>query len=99
MFYRVGESFGYVDIFGFKDGNPHEIDPHEIFGVRTIGFDNIHRGVVSSAASNRNYPKFCDHLERRFPHFENFAVTYTSYPNFVTEPNKRLQRVLYDCSK
>ena len=66
MFFRVDQSYGHLRIFGFKDENIYEIDPHEIFKVRTIGFDNIHRGIIGSAASRRKSQAFCRHLFKHF---------------------------------
>ncbi len=99
MFYRVDEAYGHMRIFGIKGNQNYEIDPHEVFRVRTIGFDNIHRGVISGAASARNSRAFCKQLFRRFDDFDDFKVTYTYYPHFVTEPNLRYQQLLYNCAQ
>jgi len=97
MFYRVDNAYGHIRIFGVKNNQNYEIDPHEIFRVRTIGYDNIHRGVISSAASRRNSHAFCQHLNKRFNDFENFNILYTYYPDFIAEPNVNHQQLLYDC--
>ena len=97
MFFRVDESYGHLRIFGFKDEKIHEIDPHEIFKVRTIGFDNIHRGVIGSAASRRNRHAFCKHLFKHFDTFDNFRVVYSHYPNYVTNPYESFEQILYAC--
>lgn len=99
MFYRVDESYGNIRVFGYKEGKNYEIDPHEIFRVRTIGFDNIHRGVIGSAASQRNSRAFCAHLNKRFDDFEDFRIIYEHYPHFVAEPNERYQQMLYNCAE
>ena len=97
MFYRVDPSFGYVRVFGYKDGQGNEIDPHEIFRVRTIGFDNIHRGVIGAAASTYNQASFCDHLYRRFGEMDSFRVVATYYPNFVEKPYGQYHQIMYSC--
>jgi len=97
MFYRVDSAYGHRRVFGIKDDQALEIDPHEIFRVRTIGYDNIHRGVISSAASERNKRAFCQHLTKRFKDFDDFKILLTYYPDFITEPNLQHQKFLYSC--
>ena len=99
MFYRVDNSYGNIRIFGIKNERPYEIDPHEVFRVRTIGYDNIHRGVIGSAASQRNKRKFCQHLTKRFDYYENFIIVYEYYPDFIAEPHERIQQLLYSCKE
>lgn len=99
MFFRVDEAYGHTQIFGFNDENAFEIDPHEIFRVRTIGYDNIHRGVINGAASSPNYKSFCKQLFRRFKGYDHFRVVTSYYPQFVTKPHERYQRVLYNCTE
>ena len=99
MFYHVDSAYGHRRVFGMKDDQVFEIDPHEIFRVRTIGYDNIHRGVISSAASERNKRAFCQHLYKRFENFDNFRILFTYYPNFITDPHLRYQQVLYSCKE
>jgi len=99
MFYRVDSAYGHLRIFGIKNDQGFEIDPHEIFRVRTIGYDNIHRGVIGSAASRRNKEAFCRHLNRRFEDFDNFQVLYSYYPDFINEPNTFHQQALYSCNE
>src|SRR6185295_8127850 len=48
MFYNVGDNYGYVQVYGIKDKKIQPIDAHDIFRTRTIGFDNIHRDILSS---------------------------------------------------
>jgi len=97
MFYRVDNAYGHIRIFGIKEDRNYEIDPHEIFRVRTIGYDNIHRGVISSAASQRNSRAFCQHLYKRFNNFDDFKILYSYYPNFIKDPHLTYQQVLYSC--
>lgn len=98
MFYRVDASYGHLRVLGFKGEEGVEIDPHEIFRVRTVGFDNIHRGVIGSAAGRRNQAAFCNHLRRRFLEMDGFQVVATAYPDFVSEPYGQYHRILYSCS-
>jgi len=97
MFYRVDHAYGHIRIFGMKDGQNYEIDPHEVFRVRTIGYDNIHRGVIGAAASRRNSRAFCRHLTKRFNNFDDFKILYAHYPDFIADPHLRYQQVLYGC--
>ena len=97
MFYHVDAADANVRIFGFKGGQGFEIDPHEVFRVRTIGYDNIHRGVVSAAASNDNKDAFCRQLHRRFKDVDSFRVIYTYYPNFIKDPFEQYEQILYSC--
>jgi len=99
MFYRVDNSYGNIRIFGVKNDRPYEVDPHEVFRVRTIGYDNIHRGVIGSAASQRNKRKFCRHLTKRFDYYEDFIIAYELYPDFIAEPHERIQQILYSCKE
>ncbi len=99
MFYRVDDAYGHIRIFGLNKDQNFEIDPHEIFRVRTIGYDNIHRGVISSAASKRNSRAFCQHLYKRFDNFDDFKIVYSFYPNFITKPYLQYQQVLYSCKE
>jgi len=99
IFFRVGDSYGHIRIFGIKKDQNYEIDPHEVFRVRTIGYDNIHRGVIGSAASQRNKRSFCQHLIKRFNYYEDFIVAYEYYPDFIAEPHERIQQLLYSCKE
>lgn len=97
MFYKVDQDYGHVRVIGYKNGQNFEIDPHEIFRVRTIGYDNVHRGVISAAASSRNREAFCNHLYRRFDAVDSFTVVSTYYPNFVEKPYEQYSQILYSC--
>ncbi len=101
MFYNVGNSAGYIEVFGFKDGVPQFIDPHDIFETRTIGYDNIHRGILG-AVSDRNPQKamqFCRFLNYKFPYFDKFYVAASYHPDLVKERFERRQRILYQCDE
>ena len=46
MFYKVDDSYGYVEVYGVKDGRTQLIDPHDILQIRPVGYDNIHRNAL-----------------------------------------------------
>jgi len=98
MFYTVDDAFGYVEVLGLKDGGTQLIDPHDIFRTRTILFDNIHRGILSTVANRRRSAQFCRFLKYRFPEFENFLITGVFYPHLTVDRYDRDQRVQYQCS-
>jgi len=97
MFYSVGNQGGNFEVYGVKDGKPQLIDPHDIFRTRTIGFDNIHRGILGSAARVEMARPFCRYLKHRLPYFDKFIVNYVYYPNITEEHYKRIERVQYQC--
>ena len=97
MFYNVDDTYGFVEVLGIKDNVLQLIDPHDILRTRTIGFDNIHRNVLSTVADRHVAKSFCQFLDRRFPYFDGFAVTAVEYPSVTKEPYHRVQRVLYQC--
>ena len=99
MFFRVDDQFGHYEVYGVKGDDVHLIDPHEVFRVRTIGFDNIHRGVLGSAANRQRAPNFCRHLRNRFPYYDKFLVRSIYYPSITKEPYKRYQKVQYQCAE
>ena len=98
MFYNVDNSYAYVRIVGVKDNHTISIDPHEIFRVRTIGFDNIHRGIMGIAAEHRHVPAFCHQLYKRFGNIDYFNVYYIYYPNFADHPYEQYEQLLYTCT-
>lgn len=97
MFFKVDETYNYVQVYGKMGENVRIIDPHDIFRTRTIGFDNIHRNVLSAVGAQALAAPFCRYLARRFPAYENFVVTVVYYPSLIQEPDKRRQQVLYQC--
>ena len=97
MFYSVGNTYGHVQVYGVTDRGMVALDPHDINRVRTIGFDNIHRNILSGVANRRHARGFCQHLENRFPDFERFLVTSIYYPNITEKPYEQLQNILYRC--
>ena len=97
MFYNVDERFSRVDVYGVKKQQLYLIDPHDIFRTRTIGFDNIHRGILGSVVGQGQANQFCPFLEYRFPYFDRFIITLNYYPDFLKEPYKQFQEVRYQC--
>ena len=99
MFYKVGKSAGNIEVYGVKGKQSQLIDPHDIFRTRTIGYDNIHRGIMGSASDSnpRKAVQFCKFLNYRFPYFDKFYVSGFYYPNLVESPYERRQRILYEC--
>jgi hypothetical protein len=99
MFYNVGDNFGYAEVYGFKDGEPQLIDPHDILRTRAIGYDNINRNALVTVLTPGMAASFCPYLRRRFPYFDKFAVTYVEYPHLVEAPFEKRQSVAYECNE
>ena len=99
MFYEVDDAFGVVEVYGVKNESVQRIDPHDIFKTRTIGFDNIHRGIMGSAASQGMEKQFCSFLQRRFPYFDRFMIVQEYYPSISQQPYQRYEQLLYQCVK
>lgn len=98
MFYRVDNSSGGMEIYGVRKGTTTLIDPHRVFSTRYVLFDNIRRGMMFSAAEPARRWAFCNFLRRKFPEFEDFAVTQYQYQDLAgAKPPQRLQGVLYQC--
>lgn len=99
MFYEVGDNDGFLEIYGIRQGQPQRIDPHDIIQVRTIGYDNIHRNILSEVAGTHLRPAFCRYLERKFTYFDSFAVTAVYYPSLSKQRYERVQNVIYECPR
>ncbi len=99
MFFNVGDGYGYVEVYGLKDGRPQLIDPHQVLQTRAIGYDNIHRNALVSVLSGDLVRPFCGFLRRNFPYFDGFVVTYVNYPRLIQEPFERQQQVAYECKE
>ena len=97
MFFNVGDSYGNVEVYGIKGESIQIIDPHDIFRTRTVGFDNIHRGILGEVADINRAKDFCAFLRRRFPYYDRFAVTAVYYPSVTKNPYERYQQVRYQC--
>jgi hypothetical protein len=97
MFFNVDDQFGYVEVYGFKNNVPQLIDPHQIVLTRDIGYDNIHRNILSDVASSSVKEPFCRYLQRKFPYFDGFVVTSVYYPSLTQAPHRRVHRIHYTC--
>ena len=97
MFFNVDEQFAYAEVYGVKNNQTQMIDPHLIFRTRTIGFDNIHRNILSVVLSPEEEKSFCRYLHWRFADFDRFVVTVVVYPSVAKTPMQRIQRVAYEC--
>ncbi len=97
MFYNVNDSFGYAQVYGMKNGHAQPIDPHQILQTRSIGYDNIHRNALITVLSTDMRRDFCSFLQRKFPYFDNFVVTYINYPSLITNPFEQEQNPVYEC--
>ena len=97
MFYNVNETCGFTEVYGVKNGQPIFIDPHKIFETKAIGYDNIHRNVLSTVLMRPYHRHFCNFLKRKFPGFDEFLVTAVEYPSVVKAPKQKLYQVVYIC--
>jgi len=97
MFYNVDDRFGHLEVYGSKDGTSQLIDPHDIFRTRTIGFDNIHRGILGTVSSRYKAAPFCRYMIRRFPYFDRFVISYIHHPSITKSQYKQTRTVLYAC--
>lgn len=99
MFYQVGDSAGYTEVYGVKDGVPRLIDPHDIVRTRTIMYDNIHRNILSSVSNRQMGPAFCQFLKRRFAYYDEFLVATVYYPSLTENPHRQIQQIQYRCTE
>ncbi len=97
MFYHVDRSYGFAEVYGLKDGTPELIDPHAIFPIKNLGYDNIRRNVLVSVLDEHLAPTFCPYLHRKFPAFEDFLVVAAEYPDLITSPDRLLRQPMYRC--
>ncbi len=97
MFFNVDETYGLAEVYGIKNNHPQLIDPHNIFKTKAIGYDNIHRNVLSEVLSVGHKERFCSFLERKFPEFETFLIAGVYYPSVIKAPGKKLYQVMYTC--
>lgn len=97
MFFDVDETYTMAEVYGIKKGKPELVDPHLIFATKAIGYDNIHRNVLSSVLYPQQGDRFCRFLRRKFPDYGGFLVAAAHYPSVVKEPAKKLYRVMYQC--
>jgi len=97
MFFNVDEGYGGAEVYGIKDGQRYFINPHDILKTKAVGYDNIHRNVLSEVLSSYHGPAFCRFLRREFPGYEQFEVAAVFYPSVTENPKKKFYRAAYVC--
>lgn len=98
MFYNVDRAYGFALVYGVQGTISTQIDPHEIFETKAVGYDNIHRNVLIGVLEGRSAGAFCRYLRRKFPQYESFAVVYAQYSDLIKTPDAILGKVVYRCS-
>lgn len=97
MFYNVGDRFTYTEVYGIRNGMLVPIDPHDIIKTRFIGFDMVHRNVLSTVLKPGARQSFCNVLQKQFPQFDKFIVTAVEYPSLTQSRYDRRQVPVYQC--
>ena len=97
MFFNITPSYGFAEVYGFKDGRPTLIDPHRIFATRFVWYDNIRRNVMVGVLSPNRGQAFCGYLRRKFPEYQRFAVVYRQYADLIGHPDDAQGAVVYQC--
>ncbi len=97
MFYHVDDRAVYAKVYGVRNGNTVLIDPHEIIRTRFIGFDMVHRNVLSVALIPSVRQDFCRALKDQFPEYEKFIVTAVEYPSLTSSRFEQIQAPFYHC--
>ena len=97
MFYQVGRAYGFAEVYGMRGDHHTLLDAHDIFPITNVGYDNIRRNVLVSVLYADRQPSFCRFLERKFPHYEAFAIVYAQYPDLIDTPDRVLRQIAYRC--
>ena len=97
MFYQIDPVYGFAEVYGVLDGDPVQLDPHDIFETRAIGYDNIHRNVRVGVLYQERGAAFCRYLQRKFPAYDNFVVVHGRYPDVINTPDHIQRQGLYRC--
>ncbi len=97
MFYNVDDRAAFALVYGIRNGVSQPIDPHEIIRTRFIGFDMVHRNVLSEALMPGARIGFCKSLERQFPEFEKFLINIVEYPSLTRSRFERTETPIYQC--
>ena len=97
MFYQVDEMEGRAEVYGVKGEQLEFIDPHRIFNIHWLGYDNIRRNVLITVLNPYYARSFCQYLKRKFPEYKNFVIARVIYPSIIKYPGKRVVRILYEC--
>ena len=97
MFFNVDRSYAYAEVYGLHGAQHTLIDPHQIFPIKNIGYDNIRRNVLVSVLTADRAQPFCRFLRRKFPSYDAFAVVYAEYPDLIEKPDLVLRQLAYRC--
>ena len=97
MFYSIEDYTGAAEVWGIKGDTIENIDPHKIYATRWVGYDNIHRGILTHALNPYGGRNFCGYLRRKFPQYDNFAIVQVYYPSVSKEAGKKYYKVVYKC--
>lgn len=97
MFYAVSPSDGYTNVYGIKGHTMEYIDPHDIIETDTLGYDNIHRGIMGAFFNQRL--QACWFLKRKFPQYQDFAISQMYYPDVGKDRTNRQEQIVYRCSQ
>ena len=97
MFFQVGPTEVYCEVYGQKADRLELIDPHKIFPNRWLGYDNIHRNVLITVLDPDYAWSFCQYLKRKFPEYEYFAIAEAIYPSPAQYKDKKILKLAYKC--
>jgi hypothetical protein len=97
MFYNVGDSNGWVEVYGRKGDRLELIDPHRIFETRWVGYDNIRRNVLVGVLDQAYAPSFCRYLRRKFPAYDGFVVARVLVSSVSKTPQQQVRQAVYRC--
>ncbi len=97
MFYSVDDVAVYTEVYGVRNGIAQFIDPHQIIKTRFVGFDMVHRNVLSTVLIPGVRKSFCEVLHKQFPEFEKFIITQIEYPSLMHSRFERYQVPVYQC--
>lgn len=97
MFYNVDDIAVYAQVYGVRNGISQLIDPHQIIRTRFIGFDMVHRNVLSTVLVPDVRKSFCASLHKQFPEFEKFVIMQVEFPSLLKSRFERYQTPVYQC--
>ena len=97
MFFNIDQRYGFIEVYGLRDGQPILLDPHEMFSTKAVGYDNIHRNALVGVMGRNRAEPFCRYLRRKFPEHREFAVIEAEYPDIVRTPDRIVRHVAYRC--
>ncbi|MBI3010721.1 MAG: hypothetical protein HYY57_07050 [Candidatus Omnitrophica bacterium] len=97
MFFQIGRSYGFAEVYARKDNQWKLLKPHEIFKTRFVGYDNFRRNVLSVALDPRYAASFCRYLFWRLPQYEAFTVAWVEYPDLIETPDDVVRQPAYRC--